>query len=89
MVETEPETGSKEVRAGPFASKAEAGNVRVKRAEWSAKLIGEFVDFPSGKNDDQVDAGSNAFNRLVIWINGTSTLVVPGRDPLTAMEREY
>jgi predicted phage terminase large subunit-like protein len=67
-VRTEPETGPKEVRAQPLAAQAEAGNVAVLKAPWTATLIDEFCDFPSGKNDDQVDSGSHAFNKLALGL---------------------
>lgn len=64
IVHTMPETGSKEIRADPLASQAEAGNVRVKRANWSTAYISEMCGFPTGAHDDQVDGSSGAFNRL-------------------------
>lgn len=63
-VHTEIESGSKEVRAEPLASQAQAGNVRVKRGEWTSAYISEMCDFPTGKYDDQVDGSSGAFNKL-------------------------
>jgi predicted phage terminase large subunit-like protein len=57
-------TGSKELRAGPFAAQCEAGNVFLVRGPWIDKYIDELVDFPTGKNDDQVDASSGAFEDL-------------------------
>lgn len=63
-VHTEPETGSKETRARPLASQAEAGNVRVKRGPWSLAFIDELCSFPAGRFDDQVDGAANAFNKL-------------------------
>ena len=68
---TQPSTGSKEVRAEPLASQAEAGNVKVKRAAWTAAYLSEMLDFPSGANDDQVDATAGAFNKLA-W--GAATI---------------
>lgn len=69
---TEPETGPKEVRAQPLAAQAEAGNVHVLKSDWTATLIDEFCDFPSGKNDDQVDSGSHAFNKLALGLTVTT-----------------
>jgi predicted phage terminase large subunit-like protein len=63
-VSAEPATGSKQSRADPLASQAEAGNVKVLRAAWNAPWFDEVCAFPMGKNDDQVDASSGAFNRL-------------------------
>lgn len=59
-----PVTGDKQVRAQPFAAQAEAGNVRLVRAPWNAAYIEELISFPYGRNDDQVDASSGAFNKL-------------------------
>lgn len=64
IVSAEPATGSKESRADPLASQAEAGNVKVLRAPWNAAWFDEVCAFPMGRNDDQVDASSGAFNRL-------------------------
>jgi predicted phage terminase large subunit-like protein len=63
-VYTETVTGSKEVRAEPFAAQAEAGNVRVARAPWNGDYIDEVLSFPTGRFSDQVDASSGAFNHL-------------------------
>ncbi len=63
-VHTETVTGSKEVRAEPFAAQAEAGNVRVVRAPWNGDYLDELLAFPSGRYSDQVDASSGAFNKL-------------------------
>jgi predicted phage terminase large subunit-like protein len=63
-------TGDKQVNAGPLASMAEAGMVRVLRAPWSESLLAELCDFPTGKHDDQVDAASRAFNKLAERYSG-------------------
>lgn len=58
-------TGPKEVRAGPFASQAEEGNVSLVRGAWNETYIDELCSFPNAANDDQVDASAGAFNQLV------------------------
>lgn len=58
------ETGDKSVRADPFASQVNAGNVKMVRGEWNRAYIDELKMFPNGKHDDQVDASSGAFNYL-------------------------
>lgn len=63
-VRCEPSTGTKVVRADPFAAQAEAGNVKLLRAPWNAAYLDELGSFPSGRYDDQVDASSGAFNKL-------------------------
>ena len=57
-------SGNKETRAEPFAIQVNAGNVSMIRAEWNKELIKELETFPYGKNDDQVDAISDAFDEL-------------------------
>jgi predicted phage terminase large subunit-like protein len=61
-VRTERATGSKELRADPFSSQLNAGNVKLVRGEWNKAFIDELRTFPKGKHDDQVDAASLAFN---------------------------
>jgi predicted phage terminase large subunit-like protein len=59
-------SGSKAVRAEPFAAQAEAGNVFVLRRAWTQAYLDELINFSvsgSGPND-QVDASSGAFNKL-------------------------
>ena len=57
-------TGEKEVRAQPFAAQCEAGNVSLVAGHWNIPYLDEMTMFPSGRNDDQVDASSAAFLRL-------------------------
>ncbi len=59
-------TGSKEVRANPLSSQAEAGNVKLVRGPWIGELLDELEAFPGGAHDDHVDAASGAFNSLVL-----------------------
>lgn len=63
-VSTEPSTNAKEIRADPFSSQVNAGNVRIVRGPWNKAFIEELRGFPHGKHDDQVDAASLAFNEL-------------------------
>jgi len=64
-------TGSKESRANnpeyaeSFKAQCEAGNVKLIRAEWNRSYLDELCAFPAGKHDDQVDASSGAFRKLV------------------------
>jgi predicted phage terminase large subunit-like protein len=71
-------TGAKEVRAEAFAAQAEAGNVKLVKADWNAAYLDELAAFPNGANDDQVDATTGAFNKLAlpdavphIWFAGS------------------
>ena len=54
-------TGSKEIRANPVSSAAEAGNVKLVRGPWINDFLDEAEAFPGGVHDDQVDAVSGAF----------------------------
>lgn len=63
-VEADRPSGSKEVRAEPFLSQAQAGNVRLLKADWNRAYIDEMTAFPTGANDDQWDATSGGFNKL-------------------------
>jgi predicted phage terminase large subunit-like protein len=59
-------TGDKVTRASPFSSQAEAGRVVVLRGAWSGPYLDELEAFPEGGHDDQVDATSGAFAKLVV-----------------------
>lgn len=59
------ESGSKEQRADPLASQAEAGNVKLVRGPWNEAFLAEAELFPNSKFKDQIDAASRAFTRLV------------------------
>jgi predicted phage terminase large subunit-like protein len=64
-VSIEPEHGSKERRADPFASQCEQGTVRLVEGPWNRTFIEELCAFPNGAHDDQVDAASAAFRALL------------------------
>jgi predicted phage terminase large subunit-like protein len=57
-------TGSKEMRANPVSSQAEAGNIKLVRGPWINDFLDEAELFPHGAHDDQVDAVSGAFGML-------------------------
>jgi predicted phage terminase large subunit-like protein len=59
-----PETGDKVVRATPFASQVNVGNVVMVRGAWNDAWKDEARLFPNGAFDDQVDAAARAFNAL-------------------------
>lgn len=62
-----PPADSKQIRARPVASKAEAGLIDVIRAPWNQVFFDELERFPPEKDqghDDQVDALSGAFQML-------------------------
>src|SRR5574337_1034367 len=62
-----PVSGDKETRAGPLASQAKVGNVKLVRGTWDDAFLKELHAFPT-KNvpDDQVDAASDAFGELAL-----------------------
>ena len=57
-------TGSKELRADPYAAQVQGGNVLIVRGEWNRQFMDEHDAFPNGKFKDQVDAAAGAFNKL-------------------------
>jgi predicted phage terminase large subunit-like protein len=68
IVPEEPH-GSKEARAAAVSPLVEAGNVHLPTPElapWVGDLIEEAAAFPNGAHDDQVDAMSQALNRLIL-----------------------
>lgn len=70
IVPEEPQ-GSKEARASAVSPLIEAGNVHLpashlEGAAWVGGLIEECAGFPNATNDDQVDALTQALNRLVL-----------------------
>lgn len=76
--------GSKLVRASPFAAQVEHGNVYMKSGSWNRDYIDEMAAFPTkGINDDQVDASSGGFNRIVTTISMVPSSYVHGyRNPV-------
>jgi predicted phage terminase large subunit-like protein len=57
-------TGSKRVRAEPFAAQVQNGNVSLVEGSWVLDFLDECECWPGGKYKDQVDAAAGAFNRL-------------------------
>lgn len=68
LIPEEPH-GSKYARASAVAPFAEAGQVFLPAPElapWVGEFIDEHTSFPNGAHDDQVDAMSQALNRLLL-----------------------
>lgn len=68
IIPVEPD-GGKEARAAAVSPLQEAGNVWLPSPEiapWITEVIEEFAAFPHGVHDDDVDAASQALNRLVL-----------------------
>jgi len=61
----DPIRGKKEERAEPLAAQWQAGNVKVVRGAWNRVYLEEMRAFPTGANDDQVDASASGYNKLV------------------------
>jgi predicted phage terminase large subunit-like protein len=60
-----PVTGDKMSRAHPWAAKAGAGLVKLVKGGWNEPFLVELTSFPTGAHDDQIDAVSAAFERLL------------------------
>lgn len=78
--------GNKESGAAPFASQAEAGNVKLVAGDWIEPFLDELMGFPNGKHDDQVDAVSGAFNKLALDGGGRESALY---DPTSDAFAEY
>ena len=57
-------SGSKELRATPFAAQWQNGNVSVLLADWNDIYLSQLESFPESKHDDMVDASSDSFEEL-------------------------
>jgi predicted phage terminase large subunit-like protein len=68
VVHAEAETGDKRTRAEPVAAQAYHSNLLIKRANWNDDFVDELCLFPAAAHDDQVDALSGAFARLLMPI---------------------
>jgi predicted phage terminase large subunit-like protein len=64
VVKADKVTGSKEMRADPYAAQVQGGNVMLVGADWNRDFLDEHEAFPSGKRKDKVDAAAGAFNKL-------------------------
>lgn len=62
----EIQSGSKELRAEPFAAQVEINRVKILKRLWTKPFLDELRFFPKAKLKDQVDAASSAFNRLAV-----------------------
>ena len=57
-------SGTKQVRATPFAAQWQNGNVEVLAAQWNDMYFTQLESFPQSKHDDMVDASSDSFTNL-------------------------
>lgn len=69
-------TKEKSLRARPLQARTEIKQVRLLRAPWNRAYIDELTQCWSGVHDDQADAASGAYNKLVmasgpvVWHSG-------------------
>ncbi len=74
-------TGSKVVRATPFATQVQGGNVRLVAGPWVPNFLEEAEAYPNSRYLDQIDAAAIAFHHLVtaagwpieVWERATAT----------------
>ena len=59
-----PVSGSKELRATPFAAQWQNGNVEVLIGDWNDAYFSQLESFPESKHDDMVDASADSFTEL-------------------------
>lgn len=64
----EPVTGDKPTRSEPLESAFQGGMVFLLKGAWNQAFIDECAAFDRGKYDDQVDAASSAYNKLLQMI---------------------
>lgn len=67
-VKFEPVTGDKETRSEPLESGFQGAMIHLLQGAWNEPFVDECVSFPRGKYDDQVDAASSAYNKLLEMI---------------------
>lgn len=61
-------TGDKETRSEPMESAFQGDMIFLLKAAWNDAFMDECVAFNRGRYDDQVDAGSSAYNKLLQMI---------------------
>jgi predicted phage terminase large subunit-like protein len=76
-------TGSKELRAEPYAAQVQGGTVMLVNGLWTQPFVDEHEVFPTGKYKDQVDAAAGAFTKMTTkkykydstlsWVDGPTT----------------
>lgn len=66
IIPVNPE-GGKVARVNAVSAYIESGNVYLPRTTWIKDFVEEAASFPNGKNDDQVDAMSQALHRFIYF----------------------
>lgn len=64
IIDKKAPEGDKYTRAQPFATRVNAGKVKMLRGAWNRALLDELSVFPMGAHNDQVDALSGAYDML-------------------------
>ena len=67
-VKFETVTGDKATRSEPMESAFQGGMIFLLKGAWNEAFVDECVAFDRGKHDDQVDAASGAYNKLLEMI---------------------
>lgn len=62
-------SGSKLVRATPYAGVQAMGNIVLVVGPWVEEWVAEHAQFPTGPHDDQIDAGATGWNQAA-GLNG-------------------
>lgn len=70
-------SGSKLVRATPFATAVGKGQVVLVRGRWNEEFLTELSGFGAAgsRHDDQVDAAAHAFNRVARYLDDSGSRV--------------
>lgn len=63
-VKIDKPVGDKVMRADPYSTQVNGGNVRLKKGEWNRAYLEELQYFPNSTYKDQVDASSGAYSLL-------------------------
>lgn len=63
-IESDTISGDKQLRAGPAATQAEFGKIKILEGDWNADFFAEVCNFPGAKHDDIVDALSDLIRVL-------------------------
>ncbi|EXY08974.1 terminase [Bacillus thuringiensis serovar galleriae] len=86
MIPVNPQ-GGKVARVNAVSPYIESGNVYLPRqAPWTQDFVEECASFPQGKNDDQVDAMSQALNRFIYY--HAKEKFIP-KEPVTLEEKVH
>ncbi|EJR01712.1 hypothetical protein II5_04509 [Bacillus cereus MSX-A1] len=86
MIPVNPQ-GGKVARVNAVSPYIESGNVYLPRqAPWVHNFVEECASFPQGKNDDQVDAMSQALNRFIYY--HANEKFIP-KEPVTLEEKVH